>query len=279
MLRIRNAPVAQLDRALASGAKGFGFDSRRAHKCFNELSIDHHTNEEKYETMLRPKKKISKRELKQDTLVTTYVKVTSFYETYKKQISIGVTALVVLIIVAVVFFKNRGENSERAMTQLGAVFQLYDNGQYQVAIDGVPERNVAGLKSIVENYGGTRAGEMARFYLASAYYQLGNYDGALTNFEEFSAPDELLAVTRLAGIGECYEARGMHKEAAESFEKAATKYAKDASAAENLNNAARNFGKAGEKEKAIDLYKRLKKSFPASSFAREADRFIAELSV
>ncbi len=25
------APVAQLDRVLASGAKGFGFDSRRAH--------------------------------------------------------------------------------------------------------------------------------------------------------------------------------------------------------------------------------------------------------
>ncbi len=229
--------------------------------------------------MLRPKKKISKRELKQDTLVTTYVTVTTFYDTYKKQISIGVTALVVLIIASVVFLKNRTENNDRAMTQLGEVFQYYDNGQYQVAIDGVPERNVAGLKSIVENYGGTTSGHLARFYLANAYFQLGNYDEALKNYEDFSSSDELLAVSRLSGIGECYEAKGMHKEAAESFEQAATKYPKDAATAENLNNAARNFGQAGDKEKAIELYKRLKKNFPVSSYAREADRFIAELSV
>ena len=229
--------------------------------------------------MLRPKKKISKRELKQDTLITTYVKLTTFYDTYKKQISIGVTALVVLIIASVVFLKNRAENNDRAMTQLGEVIQFYDNGQYQVAIDGVPERNVAGLKAIVDNYGSTTSGNLARFYLANAYFQLGNYDEALKNYEDFSSSEELLSVSRLAGIGDCYEAKGMYKEAAENFEKASTKHAKNAAAAENLNNAARDYGLAGDKEKAIELYKRLKKNFPVSSYAREADRLIAELSV
>ena len=49
----RVAPVAQLDRALASGAKGFGFDSRRAH---HQHSLPSH-NCRRF--MLRPKKKIS----------------------------------------------------------------------------------------------------------------------------------------------------------------------------------------------------------------------------
>jgi tetratricopeptide (TPR) repeat protein len=229
--------------------------------------------------MLSPKKRISKRELKEDALVTSYVKVTSFYDRNKKNISIAVTAVVILIIAAVIFLKNRADNSEKASAQLGQVFSLYDNGQYQQAIDGLPERNINGLKSIVDNYGGLRAGNYARFYLANAYYHLGKYDLALEQFDDFSPAEDVLTVSRLAGIGSCYEAMGKYKEAAQSYEKAGTKYPDDVNAAENLSNAARNFGRAGEKETAIDLYKKLKKNYPASSFAREADRFIAGLAV
>jgi tetratricopeptide (TPR) repeat protein len=229
--------------------------------------------------MLRPKKKISKRELKEDKLVTWYVNVTTWYEKHKKNISIAITVLVLAIVATVVFVKNRSDNNERAMAQLGDVYALFDNGQYQAAIDGVPERNIPGLKSIVENYGSSPSGELARFYLANAYYHMGRYDEALKHFEDFSASDEMLTVSRYAGIAGCFEAKGAFKEAAENFEKAATKYAKDVNAAENLNNAARNFGLVGDKEKAIELYKRLKKNYPTSVYAREADRFIMQLSV
>jgi tetratricopeptide (TPR) repeat protein len=229
--------------------------------------------------MLSPKKKISKRELKEDALVTTYVKITSFYEKNKKNISIAVTVVAVLVIASVVYLKNRADNGERAATQLGEVFSLYDNGQYQQAIDGVPERNITGLKSIVENYGSLEAGDYARFYLANAYYHLGKYDLALDQFKDFSPTDNFLAVSRLSGIASCYEATGKYQQAAENFEKAASKYPQDVNAAENMSNAARDYGKAGEKEKAIELYTKLKNNYPTSTFARDADRFIAGLSV
>jgi TolA-binding protein len=229
--------------------------------------------------MLRSKKKISKRELKEDKLVTWYVNVTTWYEKHKKNISIAITVLVLAIVATVVFIKNRSDNNERAMAQLGDVYALFDSGQYQAAIDGIPERNIPGLKSIVENYGSSPSGELARFYLANAYYQMGRYDEALRQFEDFTASDEMLTVSRYAAMAGCFEAKGAFKEAAENFEKAATKYAKDVNAAENLNNAARNFGLVGDKEKAIELYKRLKKNYPTSVYAREADRFIMQLSV
>jgi len=229
--------------------------------------------------MLSPKKKISKRELKEDALVTTYVKVTSFYEKHKKNISIAVTVVAVLIIASIIYMKNRADNAEKAATQLGEVFSLYDGGQYQQAIDGIPERNITGLKSIVDNYGSVQAGNYARFYLANAYYHLGKFELALEQFEDFSPADEVLAVSRLSGIGSCYEAMGKYKEAAENFERAATKYPHDVNAAENLSNAARDYGMAGEKETAIDLYTKVKKNYPTSTFARDADRFIAGLAV
>lgn len=105
--------------------------------------------------MLRPKKRITKRQLKEDALVSTYVKVTTFYEKHKRQISIGITAIVVVAIVALIYFRNRADSNERAMAQMAAVYAFFDNGQYQIAVDGAPERNIAGLRSIVDNYGGS----------------------------------------------------------------------------------------------------------------------------
>jgi len=229
--------------------------------------------------MLRPKKKISRRDLKEDTLVTTYVKLTSFYEANKRNISIALTVIVLAVFAVVIYFKNRSDNNEKAITALGAVFETYDSGQFQTAVDGIPEKNIQGLKAIVDNYGNSAAGDIARFYLASAYAQLGRYDESLKEFEDCSPSSELLSVARLSGIGSCYEAKGMFREAAGSFEKAATQYPKDISAAENLNSAARDYAQAGEKEKAIELYKRIKKNYPTTAFARDADRFIAQLSV
>lgn len=229
--------------------------------------------------MLSPKKKISKRELKEDKLITTYVQFTGFYERNKKTISIAIIVAVVIIGATAVFLKNRADAGEKASAQLGEVFSVYDSGQYQQAIDGIPERNIPSLKSIVDEYGSLRAGNYARFYLANAYYHLGKYDLALEQFDDFSPTDDILAVSRLAGMGSCYEALGKYKDAAQSFEKAATKYPQDGNAAENLSNAARDYGRAGEKETAVELYKKLKKNYPTSTFARDADRFIAELTV
>ena len=229
--------------------------------------------------MLKPKKKISKRELKQDALITTYMKATSFYDQYKKHISIGITALVVVIIALVVFFKNRADNNERALTQLAGIHPVYDAGQYQQAIDGVPAQNIRGLKEIVDNHGGTRGGDLAGFYLADSYYQLGKYAEALEAFESCGASEALVESSRLAGIAACHEALGQYADAARAFEKAAGEDVTEGTAAEHLNDAARNFALAGDKERAVDILKRIKKNYPTTTYGREADRFIAQLSV
>ena len=209
--------------------------------------------------MLKAQKKISKRQLKEDALVTSMAKATNFYETHKKNIGMALGAVVVLAIGTFAFIQNRNSKNEDAATKLGSVYSYYDNNQYQIAIDGVPERKITGLKSIVDEYGGTNAGNLARFYLANTYFQLGRYDEALSNFEDFSAKEQYLVVSRLTGIAGCYEAKGEYEKAAENYEKAAVSYPKDVDAAANLNNAANDFMLAGNKDRALDLFKKIKK--------------------
>jgi tetratricopeptide (TPR) repeat protein len=229
--------------------------------------------------MLKPKKKLSKKELKQDTLVTTYMQVTGFYEKNKKNISIAIVALVVVIGATAIFLKNRAENNELATTQLAAIHQYYDNAQYQMAIDGAPERNLTGLKAIVDKYGSTNSGDLARFYLANAYFQVGKFNEALEAFKDCSPSTNLLKASRLSGIAASYEAIGDHKNAAKYFEDAAAKEESDNAIAEQLSSAAHNYALAGDKSSALDLYKRIKKSYPTTTAGRDADRYITELSV
>ena len=226
--------------------------------------------------MLRAQKKISKRVIKEDTLVTTYFKAQTWYDENKKRISTVGGILLVVVLGLWFYSNNMRANNERATTDLAKVYSFYDNGQYLIAINGIPERNIAGLQSIVDNYGSTNAGNLAKFYLANAYYNTQDYDKALKYFDDFSGNTSLLTNSALAGVGACYEAKGNYMKAAENYEKAALKNAEDPNVADNLMNAARNFAKAGEKERAVELLKRVKRDFPTSTAAREVDRYIAE---
>ncbi|MBI3193867.1 MAG: hypothetical protein HYZ34_05265, partial [Ignavibacteriae bacterium] len=160
--------------------------------------------------MLTPKKKISKKELKEDALVSSYGKVLMWYEENKNMVSYVTTGVIVLAILIVVYVNNRNANNEKAATDLGKIFSYYDAGasdvnQYNLAINGIPEKNVMGLKAIVDNYGGSPSGELAGFYLANAYYATGKVDDALKLFDDFSFSDPLLNASAIAGVAACYE--------------------------------------------------------------------------
>lgn len=229
--------------------------------------------------MLQPKKKISKRELKEDTLVSSYAKVTKYYGTHKRTISIAITAVVAVVLITAVYLKNRADASEQALARLSQITSFYDNGQYQLAIDGVPARNIAGLKAIAEDGGSSPGGELARFYLANAYLNLGNYDEALNEFKSFSPSGDDIAIARYAGIAACYEAKREYSDAGSFFEKAASVSSTDTRVPEFLASAARAYANAREKEKALDLYRRLKKNHATTPYGRDADRYITQLSM
>lgn len=228
--------------------------------------------------MLRPKKKISKKEIKVDPLVSSYKKFLNFYEENKKKISYVLTGIIIVVIGVIIYVNNLSANNERAAAELGKIFPYYDQENYQLAINGDLNRNLPGLIKIVDEYGSTKSGKMARFYLANAYYEIGETDKALEEFDELSFSDDLLQASVYAGIGACYERKGDYIKAAKYFEKAASQSKENVLNPEYLIIAARNYGSASEKEKALDILNKVKKEYKESAAIREIDKYISAFS-
>jgi tetratricopeptide (TPR) repeat protein len=227
--------------------------------------------------MLKPKKKINRKELKQDKLVTWYFKISEVLAVHQKKITTG--ALVLLAVVLGLYFvviKPAQENKEIAATSLANIIGFYDYKQYQIAMEGIPERNVIGLKQIVEEYGSTEAGELAKVYLGNCYFVIKDYDNALKYYEDFGGSINLYKVSALAGTAAVYEAKKQYKEAATYFEKAADKAGDEILTPENLFLAARNYNLAGDKKKAVELLEKVKTTYPKSLYSKDIERFIAE---
>jgi TolA-binding protein len=234
--------------------------------------------------VLNPKKKIAKKELRQDTLMTTVAMTEGFYYENKKYINYALTGLVVLAVAVVIFVNNRRSNNEKAGTELSRVLTLMDvapadPATLKAAIDGRPEQAIMGLKAIVDNYGGTDAGELARFYLAAAYYRLGDWQNAYENYDDFSGGGRELEAGAKAGAAASLEALKRYDEAAGLYESAKKLDPEGADAPERISSAARCYGIAGKKEDAVRLLKQLKEDYPKSASAREADRDITRFSL
>lgn len=227
--------------------------------------------------MIGKKKKITKKELQEDKLVTTFYKSQEFIDKYKQNLIIGIGALAVIIFAIVWYSNKKAEDNLLASAQLFQIITVYEQGQYQRAIDGEPGTQLVGLKNIVENYGSTDNGELAKIYLAHSYYAIGEYENALEIYSDYSGDSKLHQATAIAGMAASYESMENYSEAAENYEKAAKLIIIDSQTADFLLNAGINYIKSGNKTNAKDVLELVKIDYKTTTAAQEVEKYLAQL--
>jgi tetratricopeptide (TPR) repeat protein len=225
--------------------------------------------------VLTKKKKITKKEIKEDKLVTTYYKTIEFINDYKKQIYIYGGTLLVIIAAVYWYIDNKAKNDEKASSEMAKVLTYYERGSYQEAIDGVPANNIPGLKKIVEDYGSTNTGETAKIFLADSYSALGKMDEAFQHYDDYSGSNKIFKATALAGKASYYEYKNEYQKAAEAFNEAGRISEENALNAEYLLKAGIDYINCGEKDKALEILKKVKEEYKMTLAARDVDRYLA----
>jgi tetratricopeptide (TPR) repeat protein len=227
--------------------------------------------------MLTKRKKLSKKEIKEDKLVTTYYKAIAFFEENKNRLAMYAGILAVVILAIVLFMNNKKKNNEIAGTELARVMNIYDSGNYLEAIEGRAGTKLIGLKKLVDLYGSTENGEIAKIYIANSYNYLGKLDDANKYYQDYSGSNKMFKATALAGQASYQAYKNNYEKAADLYKKAAFVTDTDVLNPEYLLQAGINYMAAGKNSDAKELFDKIKKDFPTSTAFREIDKYSTQL--
>lgn len=227
-------------------------------------------------SMLKPPKQVSRRqELREDKVVTAYARTMTMAEEYRGALIAAGVGIVVIFFGVLGYMYYLANQSGRADEALGAVLPLYENGQYQEALDGTAD--APGLIEVADEYGATDAGNIAQFYAANALFQLGRYDEAGEYFEAYDGEEDILGASAIAGQAAVAEQRGDHAEAARLYQQAARTYESAATAPSYYLDAARNFEAAGDFAAARAAYEEVEAEYPDAPEAATVPVYTARL--
>lgn len=225
---------------------------------------------------LRPSStSVSRQHLREDQVVTAYARVWAYFEEHRGLVYGLLAVLVLAIFAAVAYAVYLGKQQDKAEQLLATSVQAYEANQFQDALEGAGGK--PGLLTIADQYGRTESGNLARFYAANALFQTGQYDKALTYFEDFDKDNNLLGASAIAGEAAVYENKGEYARAAELYQKAADFYENNLTTPQYLLNAARAYESAKAYQKALDLYNGIKEDYADFASAGNLDVFIARI--
>lgn len=203
-----------------------------------------------------------------------------FWTRYQRPVIIGLTAILVLVGGYFGYkYLVQQPKEQKASEAMFKAQQYYQSDSLQLALNG--DGVNPGFLRIIDNYGGTKSGNLARFYAGSAYLGLGNAANAEKYLEDFETDSRLIQARAYKLLGDAYAEQGKNGDALEHYKKAARHFEEDdQNASEYLFMAAYFAARVQKNNKeAIDLFTELKEKYPRTQYGFEADKYLAQLGV
>lgn len=203
----------------------------------------------------------------------------SFVMKYRNQLMIGIGAVVVLVGIYFAYqsFYVEPKNKE-AETALFRGEQYFQAGMDSLALFGDGNAYI-GFEKIINEYGSTKTGDLAKAYAGLSYARMGKFEEALKYLKDFSGGDDMVTPAVQGAIGDCLVNTGKPQDAVSYFEKAA-KSADDVLLSPIFyKKAAIVYRELKNYDKVIALFTTIKNNYMSSPEAAEADKYIQEATL
>src|SRR3954471_1363266 len=209
----------------------------------------------------------------------TLIKLESFWKKYQKQISIALGVIVVAVVGWYVYQSMIVQPKENQAADI--IFKAQQNfakDSLKAALNG--EGTTRGFLYVINNYGGTKSGNLAKYYAGVCYLRTGDFNNAVKYLKDFSTDAKQIQMMAYGCLGDAYSELNKNDDAVNYYKKAAETFDKDeANASEYLFRAGLKLELMGKTKEAVDIYKQLKEKFPQSPRASQADKYIYRLSI
>lgn len=132
-----------------------------------------------------------------------------------------------------------------------------------------------GFEEIADDYGMTKAGNMANYYSGVCHLNLGNFDIAIEYLKAFKPVDDMVTPMATGLIGDANMELGNTDAALDYYLEAAGMADNSFTAPYWLSKAGMAYESNNNFAQALETYEKIKNQFPESPQAREIEKFIA----
>ena len=170
------------------------------------------------------------------------------------------------------YMDSQNDAAQEEMFQ--AVF-YFEADSLSKALNG--DGNNYGFLEIIDEYGGTKAANLAHYYSGLIYLKQGEFGEAISQLNEFSASDLLVQAKAYALIGDAYMEQEQYGQAAEQYDQAADYKSNAFFTPQYLIKAALAYEANSNLEAAAQRYQRIMDEFPTASELQQAQKQYARL--
>ena len=206
-------------------------------------------------------------------------KTEKFFEENGKKVVIALVALLILVAGGYAYKYLVMDKNEVAAAELIVAAQENFAGEtpnYDLALNG--NEAGAGFLAVAEEYGATKAGNLAKHYAGICYLQLGDLEKAAEYLAKYKAVKglaaEVINAQNLGLQGDVAVQLGDYAKAANFFKKAVAASENSFTAPYYLYKQGLALAAVGKAEEAKACYKAIAEKYPSSVEARDAEKLL-----
>src|SRR5271157_121422 len=201
-----------------------------------------------------------------------------FYNKNKKPLSYIGAGIVIVILGFISYTNFIVKPKEKEARDLVFMAQNYfAKDSFSMALNGKQDK-FYGFLDVIEEFKHTKTGNLAKYYAGICYLRLGKYEDAIEYLKKFKTNSEILKPMKYGLLGDAYSELKDYETAVKYYIKAAkTKHNKFTTPLFYMK-ASLVYETLNEYQKALDIYNILKKEFPKSQEASNADKFMGRVT-
>lgn len=188
---------------------------------------------------------------------------------------IGIIGGIFLLIAGYFIYKflYQEPREATASSQMFKAEQQFMQDSFVLALES-PGSGYDGLLDIIDNYGGTKAANLAKYYAGISYLNLNRFDDAVSYLNSYNAAGNVTAITKFGALGDAYSELGDFDAAISNYKKAASGPANKALTPYYLQKLGLLSLRQGDSAGAQSAFDRIKADFPQSPEAIDADKYL-----
>ncbi len=151
----------------------------------------------------------------------------------------------------------------------------FSNDNFELALNG--DGMSLGFLDIIDDYSRTKAGKLSRYYAGISYLHLGEYELAIDYLSKFKTKDILLSPLKQSAIGDAHVELGNYKRAISAYNNALKQNDNNLTTPFIMSKLALVHEAEGDKQKALEILKDIRKEYPNNTDAVNVEKNIARL--